>query len=129
MSHRPELRSKTGSDQTAAAPKPSHFLPGAIKQLFREVAKAVIQTLAPSPAVRRKRQDETRKGFRMFARKITPRIIRSIFDDGAFWLPPDHDEHAEYLRLLEMSEQEDFPQEHDDGAFHHAEAEHLSLHL
>ncbi len=129
MSHRPELRSKTGSDQTAAAPKPRHFLPGAIKQLFREVAKAVIQTLAPSPAVRRKRQDETRKGFRKFARKITPKIVRSIFGDPAFWLPPDHDEHAEYLRLLEMSEQEDFNQHHDNPAFHYSEAEHLSLHL
>jgi hypothetical protein len=128
VSHRPEPTSKTGNDPSADAPKRRHFLPGAIKQLFREVAKAVIQTIAPSPAARRKRQDETRKGFRMFARKITPKIVRSIFDDHAFWLPPDHDEHAEYLRLLEMSAQEDFNQHYDNGAFH-GEAEHLSLHL
>ena len=128
MSHRPEPLSKTGNEPSAAAPKPRHFIPGAIKQLFREVAKVVIQTLAPSPAVRRKRQDETRKGFRMLARKITPKIVRSVFYDHAFWLPPDHDEHADYLRLLEMSEQEDFSQHHDNGAFH-GEAKHLSLHL
>lgn len=129
MSHRPEPRSKTENDPSAAAPKPRHFLPGVIRQLFRDVAKAVIQTLAPSPAVRRKRQDETRKGFRMFARKITSKIVRSIFDAPALWQPPDYDEHAERLRLLEMSEQEDFNQHHDNDAFHHAEEEHLSLHL
>jgi len=130
VSHRPEPRSKTGNDPLADAPKPRHFLPGAIKKLFRDVAKAVIQTLAPSPAVRRKRQDETRKGFRMLARKITPKIVRSIFNAPAFWLPPDYDEHAEHLRLLEMSEQEDLSQQHDSsGAFHYEEGEHLSLHL
>ena len=57
------------------------------------------------------------------------RVARSIFDDPDFWSVPDHDEHAEYLRLLEMSEQEDFNQQHDNCAFHHAEAQHISLHL
>lgn len=129
MSHRPEPTSKSGNDPSADAPKPRQFLPGAITKLFRKVAKAVIQTLAPSPAARRKRQDETRKGFRLLARKITPKIVRSIFSAPASWLPPDYDEHAEYLRLLEMSEQEDFNQQHDNGASHYAEAEHLSLQL
>lgn len=39
-----------------------------------------------------------------FARTLTRKLARLIFDDPAFWQPPDYDERAEHLRLLEMSE-------------------------
>ncbi len=66
-----------------------------------------------------------------FALTLTRKFARMIFDDPSFWRPSDYDEHAEHLRLLEMSEQEDLNPQHDNGdcAFHYGEAEHLSLHL
>ena len=49
-----------------------------IKELFRAAARAVIQTLALTPAQRRKRREETGRGFKM-TRAITVKVTRSIF--------------------------------------------------
>jgi hypothetical protein len=74
VSHRPEPRSKTGNDPSAAAaPKHRQFLPGAIKQLFRQLAKAL--TLTPAQQ-RRRRKDETQGGFKLAFHKIMRRIPR-----------------------------------------------------
>jgi len=104
----------------------------AIRQLFRQLGQVL--TLKPPQLQARqerkkRRQEETGKGFRRLALNVMRRVVPSIFDDPDFWRPPDHDEHAEHLRLLEMSEQQDFNPQDDDGSFHYAEADHLSLHL
>lgn len=116
----------------AVSPAPARSFCGHVKQLFRQIGQ-VLTLKPPQIQARRerkkRRQEETGKGFRRLALDVMRRVVPSIFDDPDFWRPPDHDEHGEYLRLLEISEQEDFNPPHDNGAFHYAEAEHLSLHL
>ena len=52
------------------------FLPGAIKQLFRDLKIALTGKDEPAPEVKRKRRDETARGFRMTARKLVRRAVR-----------------------------------------------------
>ena len=120
-----ENTSGNGAD---AKPRPRLFTAATIKQLFRKVAEAV--TLKPPQVEQRRksRQEETGKAFRMDL-TIMRRAVRSIFHEPDYWKAPDYDEHAEHLRLLEMSEQEDFTQQDDNGAFHSAEGQYISLHL
>lgn len=70
-----------------------------IKAQFRAAAKAIIQTLAPSPAQRRKRRDETGKAFQR-SRVLTKRNRRSLLHflfDGAY---DPAEERAEHHRRL-----------------------------
>jgi hypothetical protein len=52
------------------------FLPGAIKQLFRDVKIALTGKDEPAPEVKRKRRDETTRAFRMTAGKLVRRAVR-----------------------------------------------------
>jgi hypothetical protein len=55
---------------TAPAPDKPRSLARQLREQFRAAAKAAIQTLAPSPAQRRKRREETWGGFKMAAAPV-----------------------------------------------------------
>lgn len=64
------------AENKTAAPAPAkpHSSPAReLRVQFREAARAVIQRLAHSPAPRRKRRDETGRGFRIAATPVTSR--------------------------------------------------------
>jgi hypothetical protein len=102
---RPEPSSKTEKDQSAATGSGHiHFLPGAIKQLFREVKTALTcDDPAPQPTQRRRNTEETRGGFTLTARKIMRRTVRlpaaayeaaTFFSETLDWMNPWHYEAA-----------------------------------
>jgi Ti-type conjugative transfer relaxase TraA len=125
----------------------SHFLKGQFREAMRQATTK--EEPAPEPETRRRKgREDTGRAFRMSAKKTTRRTGRAWFrragkilrraipfsaahevEFTSWETPPDYDEHAEYLRFLEMSEQEDFNPQHENGGFHYAEAEHLSPHL
>ena len=77
------------------------FQPGAIKQLFRAVKNALTRNHEPAPVVKRKRQEETGRAFRMTARKLLQRVVRfpaeaygratAYLSDTLDWLNQWHD--------------------------------------
>jgi hypothetical protein len=94
-----------------------------LKQLFRAAAKAVIQTLAPSPAKRRRRTDDTQGAFKL-ARVIVSRVKRAIFEpwEISSRVPTPHDEAEYFLRRL-LDEWADADNDHaqeQDAGFHYA---------
>lgn len=124
----------------------SHFLKGQFRDAMRQVT--IKEEAAPQLKSKRRKGEDTRGLFKKVCAILRTRTGRAPFRLAAkilrraapfsaapeveftSWdIAPDHDEHAEYLRLLEMSEQEDFNPQHDNGGFHYAEAEHLSPHL
>ena len=109
---RPEPGSKTGKEHSAAAsPRSRHFLPGAIKQLFREVKTVLTgKAPAPQPTQRRRRTEETRGGFTLAARKIVRRTVRlpaaayeaaTFFSETLDWMNPWHYQAAGMSELHE----------------------------
>ena len=99
------------------------FLPGAIKQLFRELKIALTRREEPAPEVKRERRDRTTRAFHMAAGKLVRRKIR---------LP-----EAAYATLAFVSETLDWlnPWHHAAGASEFQDdlqrdpEDHLSLHL
>lgn len=77
----------------------------AIKTLFREVMEALTHRnkVPPPEPTRRKREDETRGGFRLFAGNITRKIVRSFLDPSNFpFSPPSDPDNAQRLFLLHV---------------------------
>ena len=87
------------------------------------MAKAIIQTIAPTPVQRRKRKEETRKGFHVAA-AITKKITRSILD--YLYMPSAYDPEHERIKAERFLQQQlfewtqDEPQhEQEQGSFFH----------
>ncbi len=107
------------------------------KSFLRAPWETVAEELTKNRAVIRTEEDPSdagdiiawyfRNGYTMS--EIRFRLPEYFIHESYEGIRSDHDEHAEYLRLLEMSEQEDFSQQGDSGGFHYSEPEHLSLHL
>jgi hypothetical protein len=85
---------------------------------------------APPPKPRRRRTEETRGGFRLFARKIMRRVVRSIFHPDNFtWDAPAELDEAQRLQLLHWNNQDSMSQSHETEPFHYTEQNQLSPHL
>lgn len=108
----------------AARAKPRSFA-GAIMQLFREVKKAITGAApAPHPRQRRRRTDETWRGFKM-ATGIMRRVVHSIFHP---WEPPAELDDAQRQQLY-WNDQASMHQFQETHSFHCDESNHLSPHL
>lgn len=112
--------------KTAARPRFTAML----KRQFRELVKAITpKAPAPQPTQqRRRRGEETRGGFRQFARTLTRKVARSIFEDPTFWQLPDATDEAERIRQWEENNI-DVDHSEDSESFHYAEQNHVSLNL
>lgn len=91
------------------------FSVDAIKAAFRAAAKAVINKLAPTPAQRRKRREETEGGFKM-ARAITVKIKQTII--RFMYSSSRHDPKAErqYADEVLREQMEEWSQEDEQEA-------------
>lgn len=128
------------------------FQPGAIKQLFRDVAKAIIHDPPPEPeAERKRRREETRGGFIMAARRVVSvtrhvrqqfrklaAIIRHTALPAYFFHDPGfnrEERRAEAERVL-RAQLEEWAQEPDSTeheqqqtGFHYGTDAHFDLHI
>lgn len=113
------------------ATKPRLFAAGAIKRLFRKVAKAVITELAPKPRRKRKRDDDTRGLFKRLAMKILAPVARAIFDPDDFnWsTPPEELDETQRLLMRERHGNNAFWQQEHNQDFHYDHSDHLSPRL
>ena len=112
---------------------PTHNL-GQLAALGIRIQLGQVLTLKP-PQIqarqqrKKRRQEETGKGFRRLALNVMRRVVPSIFDDPDFWKHPGddiHDRRAEAERLFHLQTEEwpndhDHAQEHDSG-FHYGTA-------
>ena len=100
----------------------------AIKQLFREVKKALTgKTPATKPKRRRKRGEDTRGLFKKLARKILAPVVQSIFAaDFAWFMPPDEPDETQRLMMRQAHSQDDAWQRHANAAFPQDHQDHLS---
>jgi hypothetical protein len=117
-----EKNHRTGS----RPPAKIRYLPGALKQLFREVKK-VLTCKAPAPEPtkqRRRRTEETRGSFRLEAVNVMRRSLRlpAAAHAAAFMWDTLH-----WLHLWHWNDPASTQEAYDDD-FHYAEQHHLSPH-
>lgn len=109
--------------------KPGRFAE-ALKQLFRQVAKAIITDHpAPKPKRRRKRIEDTRGLFKKAMKKILLPVVRSLFDFEFLHHPPDELDETQRLIRRERNSHGDMRQSHEDHTFHYGQSNHLSPRL
>lgn len=97
--------------QEPAAEKVRLFSVAKIKELFGKIAQAVTGKPTPSLTTRRKRRDETDRGFRMSATLIFPRMPSRIAQAGPerlAWIPPPSQSIAENPGPVNELAQADF---------------------
>jgi hypothetical protein len=115
ISHPVSAAGQLKQKQTPADGGPRSFA-GSIKQLFREVKRALTgkESAAPEPKKRvRRRTEETRGAFRL-ARNIMLRVIRSIFHPSNYpWESPCELDDA-HRQQLHWNSQSGF---HETGGF------------
>jgi hypothetical protein len=110
------------------APSPRPRFAQSLKQLFRQLAEVLTLTPPQRQERKKRRQEETGKAFRLSALNIMRPIMLSIFDDPAFWHPPDVMDEAERIRQWHANNIDvDHLQESE--SFHYSEQNHLSLNL
>jgi len=118
------VREPPGSDRPRS-------LFGAIKQLFRAVAKAVTTHPTPKPKRRRKRDEDTRGLFKKLAMKILAPVMRSIFhhDDFNCFTPPDELDETQRLLMREQHSRYALWQHDHNHASDYDQSNHLSPRL
>jgi len=117
--------------KSGAGATPRPFLPGTIRQLFRDVKKMLTcKVPAPQPAQRHRREEGMCGGFRLFALTITRRVIRAIFHpDNFMWEEPAELDEAQRIQLWHQNSHPGASQSHETGNFHSEPSNHLSPRL
>ncbi|HXQ25960.1 MAG TPA: hypothetical protein VN822_06105 [Candidatus Acidoferrales bacterium] len=124
VSSKAENRSHSAIEKPTGQSAPRPSFGQEIKELFREAAKAIIETLAPSPAQRRKRREETERGFNL-ARALTARVTRSILHylyRPSAYDPEQERADAEHVLRMQLDEWTQDGEQQQDEAFHYASA-------
>jgi hypothetical protein len=130
----PEQPSGGNDEKDSAGSSPPakiQYLPGVLKQLFRDVKKALTsKPPAPQPTKqRRRREEETRGGFRLAGVAVMRRVARSFFKASNFpWEPPDQLDEDQRIQRWHENNIDVYHAEESEH-FHYAEQNHLSLKL